>query len=81
VWARAEDEIARAALVLVVGTSSVVYPAAQLASIARRAGARVVEINRERTPLSAEVDEHVEGRAKELVPQLVRDAGFGIEVA
>ncbi len=81
VWARAEDEIGRAALVLVVGTSSIVVPAAQLASIARRAGARVVEINRERTPLSPEVDEHVEGRAKELVPQLVREAGFGIEVA
>jgi NAD-dependent deacetylase len=73
VLARADDHVSRAALVLVVGTSSVVQPAASLATIARRRGARVVEINLERTALSDACDEHVEGRAKDLVPLLVAE--------
>ena len=37
---------------LVVGTSSVVYPAAGVAEIALRAGAALIEVNPEETPLS-----------------------------
>lgn len=37
---------------LVVGTSSVVYPAAAIPEIALRAGARVVEVNPDETPLT-----------------------------
>jgi len=81
VLAQAERELARAALVLVVGTSSVVYPAAALAPIARQAGARVVEINPQRTALTPSADEHVAGNACALVPRLVSDAGFALEVA
>jgi len=79
--ARAEREVSRAALVLVIGTSSVVYPAALLAPLARRAGARVVEINPQRTALTAGADEHVGGPAADLVPRLVAEAGFALEVA
>src|ERR1039457_6777694 len=46
VWQQAERAAAAADLFLVIGTSAVVYPAAGLASIAKRAGAKVVEINR-----------------------------------
>jgi len=48
------DRVAREAEVfLVIGTSGVVEPAASLARIAWSAGARVVEINPEPTPLSS----------------------------
>jgi NAD-dependent deacetylase len=47
-------EAARAAdLFLVVGTSALVYPAAGIPLVAARAGAAVVEINPDDTPLSA----------------------------
>ena len=38
--------------VLVVGTSAIVYPAAELPLVAQRQGASVIEINPDRTPLS-----------------------------
>ncbi len=48
------DRVAREAQVfLVIGTSGVVEPAASLARVAWSAGARVVEINPEPTPLSS----------------------------
>lgn len=49
----AADAFSRADVALVVGTSSVVEPAASLAGLTLSRGATVVEINPERTPLSA----------------------------
>lgn len=72
--AQAEVAARRAAVVLVVGTSSLVYPAAALPRLARAAGAFVVEINPEPTPLTPDVDEHLSGRAGEVLPALIRSA-------
>ena len=58
----------QARTVLVVGTSSLVYPAASLPEIALAAGARVIEVNPERTPLSPFVAERLAGPAAELLP-------------
>jgi len=58
-------------LMLVIGTSAVVQPAASFPSAATSSGAFVVEINPERTPLSASVDLTLLGKAGEIVPQLV----------
>jgi NAD-dependent deacetylase len=58
-------------LLLVIGTSGVVYPAAGFASVAKQAGATVVEINLDETPQSPLVDLALRGRAKDLVPQLL----------
>lgn len=55
-------------LCFVVGTSALVYPAAGLPEIAHTAGAFVVEVNPERTPLSALCDEVIEGKAGEILP-------------
>lgn len=55
-------------LCFVVGTSAVVYPAASIPEIARRAGAYVVEINPEPTPLSSVCDEILTGKAGEVLP-------------
>lgn len=54
--------------VLVIGTSGLVYPAAALPEIARRKGARIVEVNPEETPLSAHADQRLAGPAALLVP-------------
>ena len=55
-------------LCFVVGTSAVVYPAAAIPEIARSAGAYVVEVNPEPTPLSAICNEVLTGRAGEILP-------------
>lgn len=58
-------------VLLVIGTSGVVYPAAGFASVARQAGAFVAEMNLEPTPQSDLVDVSLQGRAKEIVPLLL----------
>ncbi|MEA2283900.1 MAG: NAD-dependent deacetylase, partial [Solirubrobacteraceae bacterium] len=54
-------------LCLVAGTSAVVYPAASIPEIARAAGAYLVEVNPERTPLSDLCDEVLTGKAGEIL--------------
>jgi NAD-dependent deacetylase len=69
--AAAEDAARRCDVLLVVGTSSEVYPAAALPALARRAGACVIEINPEETPLSATADYALRGAAGRILPILV----------
>ena len=57
---------------LIVGTSSVVYPAADLALEAKRRGAFTVEINPEATPASSAVDLALPGRAEQILDELER---------
>jgi NAD-dependent deacetylase len=70
-WERAQRAAREADLLLVVGTSAVVYPAAGLVPLAKACGARVIECNMEETPFSAELDKSFRGAAGELVPQLI----------
>jgi len=67
----AQNAASRCQAILVVGTSSIVEPAASMARWARAHGALVVEINLERTPLSKEADECLVGKAGEILPRLV----------
>lgn len=69
--AAAEDAARRCDVLLVVGTSAEVYPAAALPALARRAGACVVEINPAATPLSASADYALRGAAGRILPSLV----------
>ncbi|MEK6801901.1 MAG: NAD-dependent deacylase [Nitrospirota bacterium] len=57
-------------LCLIIGTSDLVYPAAGFGSIAKQAGAFVVEINLDATAQSGMVDAALQGRAKDIVPLL-----------
>jgi NAD-dependent deacetylase len=59
-------------VIVVVGTSAVVYPVAALPQIARRRGARIVEVNVEETPLTAVADAVLRGTAGEVLPTLER---------
>ena len=71
VWAEAMDIVAACEVLLVVGTSAVVYPAAGLARVARQA--KVIEINVEETPLSGSAHIALRGKAGEILPQLVQE--------
>lgn len=62
-------------LVFSVGTSAVVYPAAELAWIAARQGAGVVEINPEPTPLTAAADFVISQPGGTALPALLRALG------
>ena len=59
-----------------IGTSAVVQPAAQLPLVAKRGGARIVEINPEQTALSLIADWSLHGKAGEILPELVRKLRF-----
>ncbi len=68
---RATQVAYEADVVLVIGTSSLVYPAAGLPDIVSARGGRVIEINPKATPLTPRVDLYWEAAAGEALPQLV----------
>jgi NAD-dependent deacetylase len=70
VWREAEKAAARADVILVVGTSAVVYPAAALATYYNDR-ALVAEINPEATAISDRVACVLRGTAAELLPRVV----------
>ncbi|MGO4883390.1 MAG: SIR2 family NAD-dependent protein deacylase [Bryobacteraceae bacterium] len=67
----AEHAVLDSQVLLVAGTSAQVYPAASLIPLAKQAGARVIQVNLDPTPYSEIVDCALEGRAGELLPQLI----------
>lgn len=71
IWQAAETAARDSDLFMLIGTSALVYPAAGLATIAKSSGARVVEINIAETGLSDSIDEFLQGRSGELLPQLI----------
>jgi NAD-dependent deacetylase len=70
VWTEAEEAAQNCECFLVVGTSAVVYPAAGLALLARRSGAKLIEINLERTAASDHADVTLLGPAGQMLPRL-----------
>ena len=69
---READSAARQCdLFISIGTSSLVYPAAGLAELARQSGAGVIEINIESTPISTAADVCLRGAASEVLPGLM----------
>lgn len=65
VWREAEHLAQQADLVLAIGSSLVVEPAASLPRIAKRRGARLILINGEETPLDDEADLVIRGGISE----------------
>jgi NAD-dependent deacetylase len=70
-YALAEEAARQADVCFVIGTSSIVYPAAALPDMAQRNGALLVEINPEPTPLTSQVDLSLRGPAGVMLPVLV----------
>ncbi len=71
---QAMEAAAHAQVFLVVGTSAVVQPAASLPLLAQQNEAKLVEVNLEETPLSAQADASFWGKAGELLPRLLETA-------
>lgn len=68
VWDEAAEGAAASDVCFVVGTSAIVYPAAGLPLAAKRAGAFLVEVNPEPTPLSDACDVTLRGPAGKILP-------------
>jgi NAD-dependent protein deacetylase/lipoamidase len=65
-------ELARNAdVMLVVGSSLVVHPAADIPLVALRSGARLIVVNAEPTPLDAQAEVVIHGRSGEVLPEVV----------
>jgi len=58
-------------VMVIVGTSGLVHPAAMLMPVAKATGSLVIEINLDPTPYSSDADLSLQGRAKDLVPLLL----------
>ena len=71
---RAQAAAVKADVVLVVGSSLVVYPAASLPRIALEHGARLLIVNAEPTPYDALAEVTLLGKAGEILPRLARPA-------
>lgn len=72
-WAVAVSHAQRADVVLVVGTSGVVYPAALIPKIAKERGAVIIEVNVEESAVTPLADVFIRGRAGEALPRLVEE--------
>lgn len=68
---RAMEAVAACDLFFSIGTSALVWPAAGFADQARAAGATLVEINLDATPLSSRSDYCLRGKAGAILPELV----------
>jgi NAD-dependent deacetylase len=63
-------------VLLVVGTSGEVFPAAGLPEVARAGGASILEVAPAPTFIDADV--RLEGQAGEVLPRLAEDASAGL---
>ena len=71
VLAKAQEAAAQCEIFFSIGTSSLVEPAASLPYIAKANGSYLVEINKEKTPLSDAANETILGEAGKILPYLV----------
>ena len=70
-WQRAVEAVALADVLIVVGTSGIVYPAAGLPSAALAQGIPVIEVNPDVTPLSDSATATVRDTAAQALPGLL----------
>jgi NAD-dependent deacetylase len=69
---RSQEMASRCDVMLVVGTSAIVQPAASMPIIARQSGAVVIEINPEPTPLTGAISNYlIRGKAGEVMNRIV----------
>jgi NAD-dependent deacetylase len=76
VFAKAESAARQCDIFFSIGTSAVVFPAASLPYVALEHGAFVVEMNVESTDLSSRANEVLTGKAGEILPDLLTQAGL-----
>ena len=63
-------------VMLVIGTSAVVQPAALMPAVAKESGAKIIEINPERTPLTGDISDYlIKGPAGDVMNRIMADLG------
>lgn len=72
----ASEAAAESDVMLVVGTSAIVYPAAALPILTKNSGGSVIEINVEETDISSYADASIFGRAGHVMPALWKRIRF-----
>jgi NAD-dependent deacetylase len=73
---RANQEANNCNILLIIGTSGVVYPAADIPYAAKSGGAVVVEINVEDTPFTSSITDYfLKGSASTILPKIVEHMG------
>lgn len=75
-WQRAYAAAMEAAVLLVIGTSAAVYPAAGLVELAARGGAVVIEVNPAETALSSQATWTIRLPAGVALPRMLAEAGI-----
>lgn len=71
---RSRQAAAQCDIMLVIGTSAVVQPAALMPLVAKDAGALVIEINPDRTPLTGSVSDYlIQGKAGEIMTAILTE--------
>ena len=74
-WQTAEEAAADCEVFISIGTSSLVYPAAGLAQLAKQNGAAVIEVNPHPTPNTL-VDITLAEKAGVILPELIKKMGI-----
>lgn len=74
IFSRAFEAASECDLLISIGTSGLVQPAARIPALALEAGASVIHINPERVDIRRENEYHLTGAAGEVLPDLVRKA-------
>lgn len=69
---RANEEANKCRIMFIIGTSGVVYPAADIPYQAKSNGAMIVEINIEETPFTHSITDYfLKGTASEILPKII----------
>jgi len=73
----ANKAVEQCRIMMIIGTSGVVYPAAQLPFLAASNGASIIEINISETPFTSSLShDYFEGGASEVLPRLAGELGL-----
>jgi NAD-dependent deacetylase len=70
---RANEEANKCNVIIIIGTSGVVYPAAEIPYMAKKKGATVIEINVEPSPFTSSITDYFfQGSASAVLPEIAR---------
>jgi NAD-dependent deacetylase len=71
-WREAEDLCKRADVLICVGTSALVYPAAHLPQLAARRGAAIIQVNPNSTEHDSLAEFVIRGTAGDIMPRIAK---------
>ena len=73
-----QEKLLKCVLFISIGTSGQVYPAAGFVALAKEGGAKTIEINLKKTPVTDLFERSLTGKASEKVPEIVEEILKGV---